>query len=111
MAGGAGNKMNYYERLGVYRESTTEEITEAYRRLAWRHHPDQGGEPGAFAELTHARATLTDARLKEQYDKMLKREFSACRCCKGRGCHSRQKGFTQRINTVCGECRGSGVIN
>jgi DnaJ-class molecular chaperone len=103
--------MSYYKLLGVHRESTAEEVEQAFRKLAWRHHPDQGGEPETFASLSHAKATLTHEKLKNDYDRMLMREFMECACCAGRGCHFRQKSFTERVNTPCGECGGAGVIN
>ena len=101
--------MNYYHLLGVHKGSTTVEINAAFRKLAWRHHPDQGGEPAAFAALVHAKATLTDDRLKMEYDRMLLREFEVCKECAGDGYHAVQKGFTKRQKVKCKICNGCGV--
>ncbi len=47
------------EVLGVSSLSTAEEIQRAFRRAAKRAHPDSGGDPGAFQQLTEALARLT----------------------------------------------------
>jgi hypothetical protein len=36
------------EVLGVGPGASRQEITDAYRRYALRHHPDRGGDPAAF---------------------------------------------------------------
>jgi len=41
--------------LGVEPNATIEEVEEAFRDLAKRHHPDAGGAPGEMARLTAAR--------------------------------------------------------
>ena len=69
----AAQKRDYYEVLGVARESTVEEIEVAYRKLARKYHPDRNiGDPHAeatFKECTEAHEVLTRAELRERYDR------------------------------------------
>ncbi len=63
---------DYYEMLGVSRESSKEDIKRAYRRLARKYHPDVNKEPGAeeqFKEINRAYEVLSDSELKARYDR------------------------------------------
>lgn len=59
---------DYYNVLGVTRDSTPEEIKRAYRKLAALHHPDRGGDTAKFQEIQAAYATLSDPEKRSQYD-------------------------------------------
>ena len=60
--------MDYYERLGVSRNASPDEIKRAYKKLAIKHHPDKGGDHATFAGINEAYDTLKDPAKKQQYD-------------------------------------------
>lgn len=59
----------YYELLGVDKNAQKNEITKAYRKKALKEHPDKGGDPEKFKELTAAYEVLTDKDKRETYDR------------------------------------------
>lgn len=62
---------DYYEVLGVTKESTDSEIKKAYKKLALQLHPDKNNAPGAveaFKAVGNAVAVLTDAEKRKTYD-------------------------------------------
>jgi len=61
---------NYYEILGVTRNSTTEEIKKKnYRKLALQYHPDRNSENTAiFQEINQAAEILCDNEKRRNYD-------------------------------------------
>lgn len=65
--------VNYYEALGIPRNSTQSEIKAAYYRLSMLYHPDknQGCESAAikFREITQAYEVLGNFKLRRLYDK------------------------------------------
>ncbi|MGR6839942.1 DnaJ C-terminal domain-containing protein [Aliivibrio wodanis] len=66
------SKRDYYDVLGVQKNSTEKEIKKAYKRLAMKYHPDknQGDAHAAdkFKEIKEAYEILTDADKRGQYD-------------------------------------------
>lgn len=66
-------KRDYYEVLGVTKESTPEDIKKAYRTLAKKYHPDVSTEPkdvaeAKFKEISEAYEVLSDPEKKARYD-------------------------------------------
>lgn len=59
---------DYYQILGVERTASAEDIKQAYRRLASKHHPDKGGDNATFQEIQAAYTTLSDPQKRQQYD-------------------------------------------
>lgn len=62
------SKRDYYEVLGVNKNSTPEEIKKAYRKQSMEHHPDRGGNEEAFKEVSEAYEILSDPNKKQHYD-------------------------------------------
>ena len=64
--------MDYYEVLGVKKDSSTQDIKKAYRKLAMKYHPDRNkGDKEAeekFKEISEAYAVLSDPEKRKQYD-------------------------------------------
>ncbi|PKK85269.1 MAG: molecular chaperone DnaJ [Thermoplasmata archaeon HGW-Thermoplasmata-1] len=65
-------KRDYYEILGVGKESNVDEIKKAYRKLALKYHPDRNKDADAedkFKEISEAYAVLSDSEKRAQYDR------------------------------------------
>lgn len=67
--------MSLYDCLGVEPSASTEDINAAYRKAAKAHHPDAGGDPDAFARVSHAVAILRDPERRAEYDRSGKEDF------------------------------------
>lgn len=65
----AGADTEYYETLGVGKDATEAQLKRAYRKLALKHHPDKGGSPEKFKQVSEAFSTLSDPRKREVYDR------------------------------------------
>ena len=66
------SKRDYYEVLGVNRNSTPSEIMKAFRRMARKYHPDVNKAPEAeekFKEINEAHDVLSDEQKKAAYDR------------------------------------------
>ena len=59
---------DYYNILGINKSASSDEIKQAYRKLASQHHPDRGGDTAKFQEIQGAYATLSDPEKRAQYD-------------------------------------------
>ena len=67
------SKRDYYEILGVSRDTDEKEIKKAYRRIAMKNHPDRNpDDPKAidiFKEATEAYEVLSDKEKRAAYDR------------------------------------------
>ena len=65
------NKRDYYEVLGISRNTKKDDIKNAYRNLALKYHPDRNKSHDAeekFKEISEAYAVLSDNEKRNQYD-------------------------------------------
>ena len=64
---------DYYDILGVSRESSDQEIKKAYRKIAMKSHPDRNPDDKAaeekFKQAAEAYSVLSDSQKKQQYDR------------------------------------------
>jgi len=59
---------NYYDILGVTKDSSQDDIKKAYRKKALEHHPDRGGDETQFKKAAEAYETLSDDQKRREYD-------------------------------------------
>ena len=57
-----------YDALGVQRSATEDEIKKAFKKLAFTHHPDRGGDADKFKEIATAYEVLSNPEKREAYD-------------------------------------------
>lgn len=61
--------MDYYNILGLTKNATADEIKQAYKKLAMKHHPDRnGGDESKFKELSSAYEILSNPEKRQMYD-------------------------------------------
>lgn len=60
--------MDYYQVLGVSKNSSQDEIKKAFRQLSFKHHPDKGGDEEQFKKINEAYGVIGDEEKRKQYD-------------------------------------------
>lgn len=60
--------MSLYEKLGVSKEASKDDIKKAFRKLSLEHHPDKGGDEEKFKEISNAYDVLSDDDKRKNYD-------------------------------------------
>lgn len=58
-----------YKILEVSKTATTDEIKKAFRKKALKEHPDKGGDPEKFKDISLAYEALSDPEKRKLYDK------------------------------------------
>uniref|UniRef100_A0A6A7G9L2 Chaperone DnaJ n=1 Tax=Hirondellea gigas TaxID=1518452 RepID=A0A6A7G9L2_9CRUS len=59
----------FYDLLGVPTTATPRQLKKAYKDLALKHHPDQGGDENKFVEISNAYQVLSDTDQRRTYDR------------------------------------------
>ncbi|MGT2907802.1 molecular chaperone DnaJ [Streptococcus dentiloxodontae] len=65
------NNTEYYDRLGVSKNASQDEIKKAYRKMSKKYHPDINKEAGAeqkYKDIQEAYETLGDEQKRSAYD-------------------------------------------
>jgi DnaJ-class molecular chaperone len=71
---------NYYETLGVAQDAPGRVVKDAYRHLAFQHHPDRNPDPAAadtMKRVNEAYAVLSNPEKRREYDALCRRFGSA----------------------------------
>jgi curved DNA-binding protein len=69
--------MDPYKILGVDKSASAEDIKQAYRRMAAKHHPDRGGDTARFQEIQSAYDTLSNPQSRARFDNPAHNAFHA----------------------------------
>ena len=69
----SSQKRDYYEVLGISKDATEKDIKKAYRKLAFKYHPDKNPDnkkeaEEKFKEVNEAYSVLSDPDKRRQYD-------------------------------------------
>jgi len=59
---------NLYEVLGLSKDADRDAIRKSYMKLSKQHHPDRGGDPEKFKEMSQAYEVLSDDSRRSVYD-------------------------------------------
>ncbi len=60
--------MTLYDKLGLSKEASKEDIKKAFRKLSLEHHPDRGGDEEKFKDISNAYEILSDDDKRKNYD-------------------------------------------
>lgn len=96
-----------YQTLGITPAATQVEVRDAYWALARIHHPDAGGDTGAFTELVLAYNLLIEKKSRKNYDKKLDLTMKKCSKCEGIGLVY----SARNVPSKCKACQGAAYVS
>jgi DnaJ-class molecular chaperone len=101
--------INYYSILAVCPDAKTEDIHDAYLKLAREHAPRMPGDPeDRFKVIALAWGVLKSRMARKAYDAELKARGLNCDACGGKGELFVSIGFTRQKAQLCNKCSGTG---
>lgn len=59
----------FYDLLGVPAAASDADLKKAFRKQALQHHPDKGGDPDKFKDISRAYEVLSEQRTRDAYDR------------------------------------------
>ena len=102
--------MDYYRILDVSESASEKQIKEAYRRLAFQHHPDRNQDPESSAKMkaiNEAYAVLSNTNKRRDYD-AVRRQFGSAAYGRFRSAYSENDIFRgSDINRIFEEMAGA----
>lgn len=66
---------NYYQLLQIDKDVDSQKVKKSFYKLSFQFHPDKGGDPLLFSEITEAYDVLMNEEVRKEYD--LKSRFGA----------------------------------
>ena len=102
--------INPWKLLNTHRQSSDDEVRQAFHDLAWQHHPDRGGDIRKFQDINAAYQILKDKRRTSIFIKDMILRNKECPVCKGVGATFKQLRLTTRNFKRCERCHGAGVL-
>jgi DnaJ-class molecular chaperone len=102
--------MTLYDLFGLPHWTSGENIAAEYKFLAKSMHPDLGGDPDRFMELTAAYNVLSNPIKKAEYDKTLRFTYDECKNCNGTGSLRKYMYALKLVIEKCSNCNGLGLV-
>ena len=62
------NETKFYDLVGASRDDSCAAIKKKFKKVAQKAHPDKGGDPAKFAEISAAADVLCDPEKRKVYD-------------------------------------------
>ena len=91
---------DYYKILGLSPDCSQEDIKKAYRKLAWRSHPDSCGKEDSseFREVQEAYEAIGEQIQRNNYDRERQTEQQGARNIPSHSFHAGRNGFTYPLS-------------
>lgn len=106
--------MDCFEILSVKSNATLEEVKKSYRRLAFEHHPDHGGDSSDFITIQNAYEKavkiINNGNNKANSNEEVVRTIIICPDCEGKRNITKNYLMIIRIKRKCKRCGGVGKL-